>query len=247
MSGIQSIYKRAVDSLSGKMSAELFLKEGDHVLVTIIPSGSDDNDNRLDEFASHSIRSNQEDGSTQFNTVFCLRSVGQGCALCDVNEKISRRFGFWAYVHFILHAVQRREEWVPISSAGGMRMYKEMVDAFKLIALGCGRDNALLNQLYMIYSENGSLNKGVIRISRIGQKLSTTYNINMTTQDLPLSNEILKKAKELPGVHEYYLNKLNTQKQRANPVALTSPDAIEQNNEVNDNMDDVEKLMKELF
>lgn len=211
MSGIAKINERqeqaSADSGSGM---ELWLRDGDNAYVSIVVTGADNSDNRLDDFWTHTEEFTRDGGGTGWQTYFCEKKIdgSKDCKFCDSGDLASHRFGFWAFVHQVLHATQSDDSWEQIATPSGKPAYKEAINEFRMFERGWGRGNALWNQLLDIFNEDGDLSKRITRIRRAGTGRDTTYSITSTNHASPLTDEQKEEAKSLGDVRDFYSNKL---------------------------------------
>ena len=75
MAGIGKISQRRKDSLSTFTGGrEVFLRDGDQVLMSIVPTGDDD-DERLTDFWRHAVQTQTNEGTTRWTYSLCGKSV----------------------------------------------------------------------------------------------------------------------------------------------------------------------------
>ena len=117
----------------------------------------------------------------------------------------SHKFGFWAFVHEVIHPEKRVDSWEEVSGPGGKKMFKEVVNDYRLVALTFGRSDYIWNQLVDVYNDWGQLDKGVIRIKRSGSgMLDTSYAISATARDMEIPDDKFEEQSDLPAVKEYF-------------------------------------------
>ena len=87
-------------------------------------------------------------------------------------------------------------------------MYREEINDFRVVALGFGRSDYVWNQLVDIYSDWGSLNKGVLRIKRTGTgAYDTSYAIAPTPKKDEIPSDKEAESLKLQSVREYFFER----------------------------------------
>ena len=176
---------------------EVWFKDGDQAFVTSIATG-EDNDVNLDEVSLYTFRQGNR-------FVNLLNADGVDLSAVPAESRPSRKFAFWGYVHEIIHAEKRNEDWEEMQGPGGRKMFKEVVNDYKVICLGFGRNDYLWNQLVDVYNDWNSLNKGVLRIKRTGAGMrDTSYAIAATARDSEIPEDKKDEAEGLPPIQEYF-------------------------------------------
>ena len=176
---------------------EVWFKDGDQAFVTSIATG-EDNDVNLDEVSLYTFRQGNR-------FVNLLNADGVDLSAVPADSRPSRKFAFWGYVHEIIHNDKRNEDWEEMQGPGGRKMFKEVVNDYKVICLGFGRNDYLWNQLVDVYNDWNSLNKGVMRIKRTGAGMrDTSYAIAATARDSSIPTDKQDEAEDLPAIQEYF-------------------------------------------
>ena len=176
---------------------EVWFRDGDQAFVTSIATG-EDNDVNLDEISLYTFRQGNR-------FVNLLNDDGVDLSSVPTESRPSRKFAFWGYVHEIIHAERRNDDWEELQGPGGKKMFKESVNDFRIICLGFGRNDYLWNQLVDVYNDWNSLNKGVLRIKRTGAGMrDTSYAIAATARDSEIPDDKQDEVADLPPIKEYY-------------------------------------------
>ena len=202
MSGINRIQnlreetRTAVAQRNATPFREIWFRDGDQAFVTSVATGADD-DVLLDEISLYTFRS-----GTRF--VNLLNEYGIDLSSVPGDVRPSRKFAFWTYVHEIIHGERRDDSWEAIDGPGGRKMYKEVVNDYKIVCLGFGRNDYLWNQLVDVFNDWDSLDKGVMRIKRTGAGLDTSYAIATTARDSEIPADALMAKDDLPPIKEYF-------------------------------------------
>ena len=203
MSGIAKIQQgrddtRPVSNVrEARTAREVWFKDGDQAFLTSVATGEDD-DKFLDHIELYTFRQ-----GNRFANL--LKAEGIDDSSVPEGTRASHKFAFWAYVHEIIHADKRDDEWEEIQGPSGRKMFKETVEDFKVIGLGFGRSDYLWNQLVDVHNDWGSLNKGVIRVKRTGTGMyDTSYTISVTARQVDIPKDVLTTAGDLPTIKEYY-------------------------------------------
>ena len=210
MSGISRIQKGREDfrrpQETREVGKEIWLKDGEQMFLTSIATG-EENDTFLDEIYLYTFRV----GNRFTNVLKDERVDTSGVPETDASGnpvRPSHKFAFWAYVHNIIHVEKRNDDWEEIEGPAGKKMFKETVNDFRIIPLTFGRGDYIWNQLVDIYSDWGSLNKGVMRIKRTGSgMLDTSYTLAATPKDDEIPEEKRAEITELPQIKDYYFER----------------------------------------
>ena len=200
MSGINRIQtKREVRYQGGDDNRipgrEIFFKDGDQAFMIPVATG-DEGDNNLDEIYLYTFRQ----GNRWMNL---LDDPDVDTSEVPGDARPSHKFAFWAYVTEVIHAESRSEDWETISGPGGRKMYKEIVNDFRVVTLSFGRSDYIWNQLVDVYNDWNGLNEGVLRVKRTGAGMTdTTYAIATTTrkEEMPEGADV----DSLPTIKEYF-------------------------------------------
>ena len=182
MSGINRIQnlreetRTAVAQRNATPFREIWFRDGDQAFVTSVATGADD-DVLLDEISLYTFRS-----GTRF--VNLLNEDGVDLSSVPGDVRPSRKFAF--------------------DGPGGRKMYKEVVNDYKIVCLGFGRNDYLWNQLVDVFNDWDSLDKGVMRIKRTGAGLDTSYAIATTARDSEIPADALMAKDDLPPIKEYF-------------------------------------------
>ena len=176
---------------------EVWFKDGDQAFVTSVATG-EEGDNKLDELYLYTYKS----GTRWINL---LSDDGIDTSVVPDDSRPSHKFAFWTYVHEILHADKRVDDWEEIAGPGGKKMYKETVNDFRIVSLGFGRSDYIWNQLVDVYNDWNGLNKGVIRVRRTGSGMyDTSYSLAATARDAEIPDDRLAEVAELPDIKVYF-------------------------------------------
>ncbi|MEK6861522.1 MAG: hypothetical protein AABY07_06125 [Nanoarchaeota archaeon] len=219
MAGIEGINKRRKEEYQGSNSGlELFLKDGHQAYVGIVPSGAED-DLRLGDFYRHSIEISNSDTSKSWKYLICPKTFDADaeCVVCKEKNRAQHRFGFWAYVYYIRSESKEGDDWEEEKSSGGATRFRREVNDFRVFSQGFGQKDYIWGQLVDIYTENGTLNKYVVRIKRTGSAMKdTNYAIQaMLNNEVKLTADMKKRIKDLPSIADFYTQQ---QEQQAKPV-----------------------------
>ena len=102
----------------------------------------------------------------------------------------------------------RVAEWEEIEGPSGKKLFKEVVNDYRVVSLGFGRSDYIWNQLVDVYSDWGALNKGVMRIKRTGAGMyDTSYQISATPKKDEIPKDKAAEAKELTVIKEYFFER----------------------------------------
>ena len=219
MSGISKIMKKREDSRAPSdrpTNKEVWFKDGDQVFVTPIATG-EENDTKLDEIYMYTFKN---DDSRWTN-----RLQDENVDTSDVPSNIrpSHKFAFWGYVHEIIHGEKKNDAWEEVSGPGNRKLFKELVNDYRVIAISFGRSDYIWEQLVDIYNDWGSLNKGVMRIKRAGVGMyDTSYTLTATARASEIPDEAVSKADELPSIRGYFLERYGNAPSTNGKVSLDS-------------------------
>lgn len=179
---------------------EIWLKDGDQLFITSVATG-DENDTLLDEIYLYTFRN----GNRWANV---LKDERVDTSNVPEDVRPSHKFAFWGYVHHIIHNEKRQDDWELIEGPGGRRLYKEIVNDYRVISLGFGRGDYVWNQLVDVYSDWGALNKGVMKIKRTGTgAYDTSYAIQATPKQEDVPEDKQKEIKELSPIKDYFFER----------------------------------------
>ena len=209
MAGIGKISQRRKDSLSTFTGGrEVFLRDGDQVLMSIVTTGDDD-DERLTDFWRHAVQTQTNEGTTRWTYSLCGKSVDKYCDVCASGQRAQHRFAFWAYVYHILHSERSNDSWTEVKSkAGSDSQYKEEVNGFRMFSQGFGQRDYLWNQVVDIYEENGNLNDKVVRVRRRGSGMQdTNYSIQVTNTATKIPEESVSEMDELGNAITFFIDR----------------------------------------
>ena len=214
MSGIANIIQgresmRPQNLRNAVQNKEIWFRDGDQAFATALATGAED-DRLLDEIELYTFRH-----GTRFANL--LKDDDVDLSVVPSDTRPSHKFAFWAYVHEIIHTSKRQDEWEEVEGPGGKKIFKELVNAPKIICLSFGRNDYLWSQLVDVYNDWGSLNKGVIRIKRTGTGMyDTSYTIAATARNV----EVPKIDEELPSIKDYFKERYSA---LWTPSTATSP------------------------
>ena len=206
MSGINRIQKAREDSrkpVQQDRGKEIWLKDGDQIFCTSAATG-DENDTLLDELYLYTFRV----GNRWTNLLKDDKVDSSGV---PQDTRASHKFAFWAYVFQIIHTEKRVDDWEEVEGPAGQKMFVETVNDFRIISLSFGLRDYIWNQLVEVYSDWGGLNKGVIRIKRIGAgAYDTSYSITATPKKDEIPTEKNSDIEKLPPIKEYFFERYST-------------------------------------
>ena len=149
------------------------------------------------------------------------------------NVRPSHKFAFWAYVHEIIHAERRNDDWEVIQGPGGKKMYKETINDFRVVSLTFGRSYYIWNQLVDIYNDWNGLDKGVIRINRTGTGMfDTSYQLAATARQEEIPDDVEEKIADLPTVKEYFKSRYGGQTSQVPAMAGVSTSTSDDDDEL---------------
>jgi len=204
MSGISRIQQSrelARDSRNrledGPERKEIWFKDGDQAFFTSVATGEED-DTLLDELYLYIYRAGH-----RWTNVLQDERVDTSNVPEDVRP--SHKFAFWAYVYNVIHNEKRNDSWEEIAGVGGRKIYKEEINDFRIITLGFGRSDYVWNQLVDIYSDWGSLNKGVVRLKRTGAgAYDTSYALAATPKKDEIPSDREADSLKLQPIKDYF-------------------------------------------
>ena len=208
MSGIGRIQEaretRGQSGSNGVPGREIWFRDGDQAFLSSIATG-EEGDTNLDDLWMYTYNS----GSRWVNL---LDDPDVDKSDVPDNVRPSHKFAFWAYVHEIIHAERRNDEWEVIQGPGGKKMYKETINDFRVVSLTFGRSDYIWNQLVDIYNDWTGLDKGVIRIKRTGTGMfDTSYQLAATARQEEIPDDVEEKIADLPTVKEYFKSRYGGQ------------------------------------
>ena len=209
MAGIGKISQRRKDSISSFTGGrEVFLRDGDQVLMSIIPTG-DEGDGKLTDLWRHAVQSKTSEGATRWTYSLCGKSVDKYCDVCAKGERPQHRFALWAYVYHILHTEKNNDSWTEVKTkAGNEPQYKEEVNGFRMFSQGFGQRDYLWNQVADIYEENGNLNEKVVRVRRRGSGMQdTNYSIQATNTNTEIPDESKEELENLGDAIDFFIER----------------------------------------
>ena len=201
MSGISRIQAQRDHRSSGGENRtpgrEVWFRDGDQAFLSAIATG-EEGDSYLDDLYLYTYNS----GNRWVNL---LDDPDVDASDVPDNTRPSHKFAFWAYVHEIIHTENRNDDWETVSGPGGRKMYKEVVNDFRIISLTFGRSDYIWNQLVDVYNDWNGLNKGVMRIKRTGTGMfDTSYQIATTAREGEVPTDAVAKQADLPTIKEYF-------------------------------------------
>ena len=208
MSGIGRIQEaretRGQSGSNGVPGREIWFRDGDQAFLSSIATG-EEGDTNLDDLWMYTYNS----GSRWVNL---LDDPDVDKSDVPDNVRPSHKFEFWAYVHEIIHAERRNDDWEVIQGPGGKKMYKETINDFRVVSLTFGRSDYIWNQLVDIYNDWTGLDKGVIRIKRTGTGMfDTSYQLAATARQEEIPDDVEEKIADLPTVKEYFKSRYGGQ------------------------------------
>ena len=201
MPSVNQIKKTMDDASTASDFRLLTLGNGDQAFVTIVHDGKDEEDLRLDAFHRHVF-----EVDNKYSYPMCERNHDDPCDWCANKVQRQRRFGMWVYVHFVDHDHQNDNgDWKPVKK-DMQSAFREDIKEFRMCVLPFGKNGIVWEQLSDILTDKGVLNKNIVRIRRVGEKLETNYLIRTTdTAGKVFSDEptLEEECVALPGVVEY--------------------------------------------
>ena len=204
MSGISRIARQR-DSIRNPVESsanrEVWFKDGDQAFLSPVATGEED-DTKLDEVYMYTFRNSDNRWTNR------LQDESVDNSDIPSNIRPSHKFAFWAYVHEIIHPEKKNDSWEEIAGPNGRKVFKEVVNDYKVIALTFGRSDYIWNQLVDIYNDWGGLNKGVMRIKRTGTGMyDTSYTIAATARASEIPEEKLAEVNDLTSIKGYFLER----------------------------------------
>jgi hypothetical protein len=165
---------------------EIYLRDGDQLFIQPWCTAKDDDESGyLQDYYMYTWNASVS-GIARFANLLVHEDVDTS-EVPDIDSygneiRPRKRFAFWGYVSEIIHKDitdrGREQGWEPVESAANGTRYREIVNDFRIISLGFGRGNVVFNQLKEAFNDmGGDLTKGVLRVTRIGAGLETSYNI----------------------------------------------------------------------
>ena len=204
MSGISRIAQKREairNPVEKSANQEIWFKDGDQAFLSPIATG-DENDTNLDEIYMYTFK-NADNRWTN-------RLQDDSIDNSDVPSNIrpAHKFAFWAYVHEIIHPEKKNESWEELAGPAGRKVFKELVNDFRVVALTFGRSDYIWNQLVDVYNDWGGLNKGVIRVKRTGTGMyDTSYTLAATARASEIPEDKLAEVADLPSIRGYFLER----------------------------------------
>lgn len=179
---------------------EIWLRDGDQIFCTPVATGEPDDPN-LDQFYLYTFRTDN-----RWTHILKHDDVDASSVPDDVRP--SHKFAFWAFIHEVMHDERRVDSWESVKGPGNKTLYKEVVDDYRILALGFGRGDYVWNQLVEVYEEQGSLNGGVLRIKRTGAgAMDTSYDLKTTPRQLDIPESKGEEVASLQVLSEYLLER----------------------------------------
>ena len=204
MSGISRIAQKREairNPVERSANQEIWFKDGDQAFLSPIATG-DENDTNLDEIYMYTFK-NADNRWTN-------RLQDDSIDNSDVPSNIrpAHKFAFWAYVHEIIHPEKKNDSWEELAGPAGRKVFKELVNDFRVIALTFGRSDYIWNQLVDVYNDWGGLNKGVMRVKRTGTGMyDTSYTLAATARASEIPEDKLAEVADLPSIRGYFLER----------------------------------------
>jgi len=201
MSGISRIQEKRETRVQGGPSnlpgREVWFKDGDQAFLTALATG-EEGDPYLDEVYMYTYNS----GSRWVNL---LDDPDVDTSEVPAGTRPSHKFAFWAYVHEVIHNERRNDDWEAVSGPGGKKMFKEVIEDFRIVSLTFGRSDYIWNQLVDVYNDWNGLDKGIIRIKRTGTGMfDTSYQIAGTARKGVVPEDSLAQVGDLPSIKAYF-------------------------------------------
>jgi hypothetical protein len=208
MSGIGRIQEarenKGQGANSGVPGREIWFRDGDQAFLTSVATG-EEGDSKLDDLYLYTYNS----GSRWVNL---LDDPDVDKSGVPDNARPSHKFAFWAFVYEVIHGERRNDDWEVVNGPGGKKMYKEVINDFRIISLGFGRSDYVWNQLVDIYNDWSGLDKGVMRIKRTGTGMfDTSYQLAATARQEEIPNDVEEQIADLPTVKEYFKSRYGGQ------------------------------------
>ena len=229
MSGIGRIQEaretRGQSGSNGVPGREIWFRDGDQAFLSSIATG-EEGDTNLDDLWMYTYNS----GSRWVNL---LDDPDVDKSDVPDNVRPSHKFAFWAYVHEIIHAERRNDDWEVIQGPGGKKMYKETINDFRVVSLTFGRSDYIWNQLVDIYNDWNGLDKGVIRIKRTGTGMfDTSYQLAATARQEEIPDDVEEKIADLPTGKEYFKSRYGGQTSQVPAMAGVSTSTSDDDDEL---------------
>lgn len=198
---------------------EIWFKDGDQVFLSSLATG-EEGDPHLDEVYVYTFNT-----GTRWVTLLDDPSVDTSDV--PANTRPSHKFAFWAYVHEVIHTEKRNDDWEVVNGPGGRKMFKEVVNDFRIVALSFGRSDYIWNQLVDVYNDWNGLDKGVMRIKRTGTGMfDTSYAIAGTARKDGIPDDVKGQVDDLPTVKEYFLSRYSNSPSADRGVSLAEPELV---------------------
>ena len=205
MSGIKRIQQRVStdtqDTNRGDRK-EIWINDKEQMFFTCVATGHDD-DTHLDDYYQYTYQV-----GNRWNFVLKDERLDLSCVPPEV--RAGHKFALWIYVHEIIHVEKKVDTWEERETADGRKVFVDTVNDFRILPLSFGINDVNWNKLVNIYSEWGTLNKGVLRLSRAGAGRKTTYDITPTLRETVIPEDRQNEIKELDNIKEYFYEQTAT-------------------------------------
>ena len=200
MSGIKKIQQRVSSNdqpTSTGDRKEIWINDKEQMFFTAVATGHDD-DVHMDDYYRYGFQS-----GNRWNYILQDERLDYKSIIPE-GLRAQHMFGLWIYVYDVIHVEKKVETWDETETADGRKVFVEHVNDFRILTLSFGMGDAYWNKLVNIYSEWGTLDKGVLRLSRVGTQRNTTYDIMPTTRELEIPEDRQKEIKDLDQIKDYF-------------------------------------------
>jgi hypothetical protein len=184
----------------GGSRREQYWLEDSQVFLTSVATGQDD-DPYMGSYWLYTFQENGTWTKVLSDKEGPLKPVPSG-------TKPSYRFGFWAFIHNVIHTSKKNDDWEKIFTPSGEERFSEEVNEFRFCILPFGKDDVYYNDTVDIYNDyGGDLTKGAIKITRRGSGRNTNYSIAAQgSLDVSIPDEELAKVSDLPTADDYMMD-----------------------------------------
>lgn len=210
MSGIHRIQRSLDDekerssnrsSVIREPGKDYWLKDGDQVFVTVAGPGTDD-DLFLDDYWVYNFKNGR------YWTDVLAKDDRVDTSKVPPKEDgtprwPARKFAFWGFIHEVIHTTKTNAEMETIEGPGGRKMFREIVNDYRILNFKFGRNQDNWNQLHDILEDWDSLNQGVIKLKRTGASLDTSYKITRTDRKDVIPEDREKEKSSLMPISDY--------------------------------------------
>lgn len=184
----------------GGSKREQYWLEDSQVFFTCLATGQDD-DPYMGSYWLYTFQENGTWSKVLSDREGPLKPVPAG-------TKPSYRFGFWAFIHNVLHTSQKNEGWSEIYLPDGTKAFSEDVNEFRFCILPFGKDDVYYNDVVGIFNDyGGDLTKGAMKVTRRGTGRNTNYSIAAQPMlEVSIPDEALSKVGDIPTADDYMMD-----------------------------------------